>query len=80
MPCASITQRSRLVSARLAPATSLGSEDARIGTALLEAVRAELKRLGVTELSLHVLANNQEVMRFYERHGFEPFAIWLRAV
>lgn len=50
-----------------------------IGTALLEEVRERLKPLGLCELSLHALAGNDDATRFYERHGFSPFATWLRA-
>jgi ribosomal protein S18 acetylase RimI-like enzyme len=49
-----------------------------VGTALLDAVRERLKPLGLGELSLHVLAGNDDATRFYERHGFKPFATWLR--
>jgi ribosomal protein S18 acetylase RimI-like enzyme len=50
-----------------------------IGTALLQGVRERLKPLGLSELSLHVLAGNDDATRFYERHGFSRFATWLRA-
>jgi ribosomal protein S18 acetylase RimI-like enzyme len=49
------------------------------GTALLEAVRTELDGRGVTEVSLHVMATNNDAIRFYERHGFSPYAHWIRA-
>jgi ribosomal protein S18 acetylase RimI-like enzyme len=58
----------------------LPSERSRgTGSALLEAVRAELATRGVTELSLHVMHTNNDAMRFYERHGFETYAVWVRA-
>ncbi len=50
-----------------------------VGSALLEAVRERLEPLGLGELSLHVLTGNDNATRFYERHGFSPFATWLRA-
>lgn len=50
-----------------------------IGAALLQAVRKSLEPLGLGELSLHVLAGNDDATRFYERQGFSPFATWLRA-
>lgn len=50
-----------------------------IGTALLQGVRERLKPLCLGELSLHVLVGNDQAARFYERHGFSPFATWLRA-
>ena len=49
------------------------------GSALLEAVRSELASHGVVELSLHVMHTNGDAMRFYERHGFETYAIWVSA-
>jgi ribosomal protein S18 acetylase RimI-like enzyme len=49
-----------------------------IGTALLDAVQAELTASGITALSLFVVARNDEALRFYERHGFETAAIWMR--
>ncbi|MFZ1154665.1 MAG: GNAT family N-acetyltransferase [Solirubrobacteraceae bacterium] len=48
------------------------------GTALLEAVREELKARGITELSLHVMRTNKDAIRFYERHGFDTYALWVR--
>lgn len=57
----------------------LGAERGRgIGTALLQAVRAELRSSGVSEISLHVLPGNLASIRFYERHGFSTFGLWLR--
>jgi len=38
-----------------------------IGTALLDAVEDELAKLGVDELSLHVVSDNVRAMDFYER-------------
>jgi ribosomal protein S18 acetylase RimI-like enzyme len=49
------------------------------GSALLEAVRDELGAYGITELSLHVMHTNSDAMRFYERHGFETYAVWVRS-
>jgi ribosomal protein S18 acetylase RimI-like enzyme len=49
------------------------------GSALLEAVRRELGALGITELSLHVMHTNNNALRFYERNGFETYALWVRA-
>lgn len=50
-----------------------------VGGALLQAVRERLEPLGLSELSLHVLAGNDDATRFYERQGFRPFATWMRA-
>lgn len=47
------------------------------GRLLLDAVCARLHRLGATEVSLHLLCGNEDAERFYEREGFEPFAVWL---
>lgn len=49
------------------------------GSALLKAVREELGAHGIEELSLHVMHTNKDAMRFYERHGFETYAVWVRA-
>jgi len=49
------------------------------GTALLEAVRDELGELGIKELSLHAMPTNEAAIRFYERHGFSTYALWMRA-
>jgi ribosomal protein S18 acetylase RimI-like enzyme len=49
------------------------------GSALLEAVRDELGGHGISELSLHVMHTNKDAMRFYERHGFETYALWVRS-
>lgn len=49
------------------------------GTALIEAVREELTGRGVTEVALHVIPTNHEAIRFYERHGFDTFALWVRS-
>jgi ribosomal protein S18 acetylase RimI-like enzyme len=49
------------------------------GSALLEAVRGELSAHGISELSLHVMHTNKDAMRFYERQGFETYALWVRA-
>jgi ribosomal protein S18 acetylase RimI-like enzyme len=48
------------------------------GSALLEVVRRELGAQGITELSLHVMHTNSDALRFYERHGFETYALWVR--
>jgi ribosomal protein S18 acetylase RimI-like enzyme len=48
------------------------------GTALLQAVREELRTRGITELSLHVMHTNKDAIRFYERHGFDTYALWVR--
>jgi ribosomal protein S18 acetylase RimI-like enzyme len=49
------------------------------GTALLEAVRHELDALDISELSLHAAPMNNDAIRFYERHGFNTYALWMRS-
>lgn len=44
-----------------------------IGTALLDAVRAELKARGIAYCSIGVLAGNTEAAKLYERVGFRPW-------
>jgi ribosomal protein S18 acetylase RimI-like enzyme len=56
-----------------------GARGRGAGTALLQAVRDELGQRGATELSLHVMTNNRGAIRFYEREGFQTYALWVRA-
>jgi ribosomal protein S18 acetylase RimI-like enzyme len=56
-----------------------GKRGGGTGTALLQAVRVELGNRGISELSLHVMPANSEAIRFYERHGFDTYALWVRA-
>ncbi len=46
-----------------------------IGTALVEAVYGELRRLGIGHLGVGVIAANAEAIRFYERLGLMPFMV-----
>lgn len=46
-----------------------------IGRMLMDAVYAELGRLGVTVLEIGVVATNEDARRFYERQGFAPWLI-----
>lgn len=46
-----------------------------IGTALMDAVYRELRRLGIRELEIGVLATNESAARFYERQGFRPWLV-----
>jgi ribosomal protein S18 acetylase RimI-like enzyme len=61
------------VGAHLAELISLAvAPDARgrgLGTALMDAVDAELERRGVRDLEVAVMAGNDRARRFYERRG-----------
>lgn len=46
-----------------------------IGGALMREVYAELRRIGVRELVIGVLATNERALRFYEREGFRPWMV-----
>lgn len=52
-----------------------GMRGSGIGSALLQAVYAELRRLGIEELAIGVLATNHDAMRLYEREGFKPWVV-----
>ncbi len=54
---------------------ALEARGAGIGTALLQASREELRRLGCTYWSVSVMEANQGAIQVYERAGFRP---WLR--
>lgn len=44
-----------------------------VGRVLVQAVFGELRRLGVTEFGVAVIAANADAIRFYERLGLLPF-------
>jgi ribosomal protein S18 acetylase RimI-like enzyme len=46
-----------------------------IGTALLHEVYREVRRRGVEEMVIGVLATNDAAMRLYEREGFRPWVV-----
>jgi ribosomal protein S18 acetylase RimI-like enzyme len=46
-----------------------------IGTALIGAVHAELRRIGVAQLGVSVIATNRDAIRFYERLGLLSFCV-----
>ena len=52
-----------------------GERGRGVGTALFERIYAELRRLGVTELEVAVIAKNAAALRFYERQGLLPFTV-----
>ena len=43
------------------------------GSALLDAVEARLRDLGVHDMVIAVVTNNRDAMRLYERRGAVPF-------
>ena len=47
-----------------------GLEGQGIGTAMLESLKEELRRLGVTRIDTATHFDNPGARRFYERHGF----------
>lgn len=49
-----------------------------LGSALLDAVDAELERIGVADIGLTVVEPNAGARRFYERRGFETLFLHLR--
>lgn len=49
-----------------------GERGAGIGTALMDAVDAELARRGVEDVEIGVDTANHEAVRFYERRGYRP--------
>ncbi len=49
-----------------------GERAAGVGTALLDAVDAELERRGVNDVQIGVDSGNQQAMRLYERRGYRP--------
>ena len=46
-----------------------------IGTMLIEAVRAEAKRLGCQQITLTTTNDNVDALRFYQRRGFRLAAV-----
>ncbi len=48
-----------------------------VGGALMDAVEAELARLGVRDLFLGVVAANERARSFYERRGLAPYLLKL---
>lgn len=48
-----------------------------LGGGLMDAVDAELRRRGIGELSLAVMAGNDDAVRFYERRGLVPYLTFM---
>jgi GNAT superfamily N-acetyltransferase len=47
-----------------------GLEGKGVGSAMMESLKAELKRIGVTRIDTATHCDNPGARRFYERHGF----------
>ncbi len=44
-----------------------------IGSALMDAVEARLREIGIADMAIGVLATNADALRFYERRGALPY-------
>jgi ribosomal protein S18 acetylase RimI-like enzyme len=44
-----------------------------IGSALMDAVEAKLRQMGIADMAIVVIATNSEAIPFYERRGAVPF-------
>lgn len=49
-----------------------------IGEALMERAMAWLEERGAKDVIISVVTGNENVLNFYERHGFEPYCTILR--
>jgi ribosomal protein S18 acetylase RimI-like enzyme len=57
-----------------------GSRSAGLGSQLLDALDARLARLGIADLFVSVMADNDAARRFYERRGLRPVEVVLARV
>jgi ribosomal protein S18 acetylase RimI-like enzyme len=48
-----------------------------VGTALMDALEEHLARLGIADLSIAVMAGNDDALRFYRRRGLVPVELVL---
>ena len=48
------------------------SRGRRVGTRLMNAIEAELSRMGIAMFRVLVIAANEEAMRFYQERGLTP--------
>ncbi len=48
---------------------------AGLGRRMMAGVYGELRRLGIRELEIGVVAGNEGAIRFYEREGFRPWVV-----
>ena len=44
-----------------------------IGSALMDAVESRLRKMGIADMAIGVIATNREAVPFYERRGAVPF-------
>jgi ribosomal protein S18 acetylase RimI-like enzyme len=58
-------------------AVAPGHRGQGIGTALLDAVDAELEALGIADVIVGALPGNVDAVRLYERRGFRPTWLYL---
>jgi ribosomal protein S18 acetylase RimI-like enzyme len=49
-----------------------------VGTALMDTLDERLAALGITDLSIAVMAGNEDALRFYRRRGLVPVELVLR--
>ena len=69
------------VGARYAELYSLSvapeARGAGVGTALMDTLDERLAELGITDLSIGVMAGNEDAIRFYRRRGLVPVELFL---
>ncbi len=51
-----------------------------VGSALMDAVRAEMARMSIQQIDLQVLVDNDDALSFYRKLGFVPAYIGLKAI
>lgn len=49
-----------------------------VGSLLITAARAGLAEQGIAKMTIDVVAQNEDALRFYRRHGFGDFVVSLR--
>jgi ribosomal protein S18 acetylase RimI-like enzyme len=48
-----------------------------VGTALMDVLDERLDELGIAELSIGVMAGNEDAIRFYRKRGLVPVELFL---
>ena len=48
-----------------------------VGSALLDAIDAELARMGIADVLIAAFVTNTEAIRLYERRGFRPASLYM---